>query len=57
MAERIKNMDKSLLQAREETMADFLEGVGARYGSVPAYLDSLGVDGEMIVALRSNLLE
>jgi protein-tyrosine phosphatase len=51
------NFDPSLFEARPETMALFLEAFDAEYGSVEAYLSSIGVHACTIEAVADRLLE
>ena len=45
------------LDAPDAAMHLFLEELRAAHGSVEAYVASIGVDHEVVVALRANLLE
>jgi len=40
----------------ERAMADFLDGVEARWGSVIGYLTSIGIDTPTLDAVRENFL-
>jgi protein-tyrosine phosphatase len=50
------NQPEAFMQAPVEAMSLFLEGVEARYGSVAAYADGIGVTSGTIAALRESLL-
>jgi protein-tyrosine phosphatase len=52
----MSDQPSAFLQAPEAAMRLFLADVEAAYGSLPAYVSSLGVDGSTIDRLRTNLL-
>jgi protein-tyrosine phosphatase len=45
------------LDAPDAAMHLFLEELRAAHGSVEAYVESIGVGHDVVVALRSNLLD
>ena len=52
----MSDQPSAFMQAPEAAMRLFLADVEAAYGSLPAYVSSLGVDGSTIDRLRTNLL-
>ena len=52
----MSDQPSAFMQAPEAAMRLFLADVEAAYGSLPAYVESLGVDAGTVERLRSNLL-
>ena len=46
-----------MLRSSPEFMADFLDGLATRLGSLEAYLASIGIGGAVLAKLRDRLLE
>lgn len=50
-------LDPEVLRTRPTTMIGFLNGIGARHGSVRAFVGAAGVSAHTVDRVRSNLLE
>jgi len=46
----------AFLDAPPRAMQRVLEAVRTRHGSMAGYVEAIGVDGEVVTALRRNLL-
>jgi len=46
----------AFLDAPPRAMQRVLEAVRARHGSMAGYVEAIGVDGDVVTALRRNLL-
>ncbi len=55
-ADAMSSQPQAFLEAPAEAMHRFLDGLRARFGSVHAYVEHLGVEPDVLAAVRSNLL-
>jgi protein-tyrosine phosphatase len=57
LAARLATIPSWMLRSSPEFMADFLDGLATRLGSLEAYLASIGIGGAVLAKLRDRLLE
>lgn len=57
VADAIDDWPPAFLDSPDEAMCLFLDGLRERYGSTLDYAASVGVDADVLAALRANLLE